>query len=195
MSCCCLLNIPRWRPHHEPVKTLGPTSLEPTGHQLHVSPTWQTGVPSGPAAPVPCLPVPPPDPEPSRAAASVVRSSRLAVAGRLPTSHQYAGTGTGTGTGALTRGRGDAREAGPRKSARDGWGEGPTDPASPSPCLFYYSPTHTDRCATSSKLALPPSLPVVLTWVGQPPSPRREHLHLPPAYIHMAAPWPSRAAC
>jgi hypothetical protein len=69
----------------------------------------------------------------------------------------------------LTRGRGDAREAGPRKSARDGWGEGPTDPASPSPCLFYYSPTHTDRCATSSKLALPPSLPVVLTWVGQPP--------------------------
>jgi hypothetical protein len=146
---------------------------------------------------VPCLPVPPPDPEPSRAAASVVRSSRLAVAGRLPTSHQYAGTGTGTG--ALTRGRGDAREAlaGPRKSARDGWGEGPIDPASPSPCLFY-SPTHTDRCAIrlyleAASLRCRPPRRAHVGW--STPSPRREHLHLPPAYIHMAAPWPSRAAC
>lgn len=132
-----------------------------------------------------------------RAAASVVRSSRLAVAGRLPTSHQYAGTGTGTG--ALTRGRGDAREAlaGPRKSARDGWGEGPIDPASPSPCLFY-SPTHTDRCAIrlyleAASLRCRPPRRAHVGW--STPSPRREHLHLPPAYIHMAAPWPSRAAC
>ncbi|TVU41013.1 hypothetical protein EJB05_14501, partial [Eragrostis curvula] len=101
--------------------------------------------------------------------------ARPAPSRRRPPSHRSC-------TGALTRGRGVARDPGPRESGPDGWTRAP-----PSPALLVYSAASAHGPRHQFLSRRPPSC---LRWVGQPLPSRRRHFreHLE----RVAATWPRR---